>query len=483
MADNLKCSQCGKSHNPEARFCGNCGNQFTNNLVFDNLHSIDQHQLPEMFYEIDFLLQNHKSNRSNRVIRPNELNQVLNAFEKGHADSFERAKSALIDSRPIQAVDQLWRMKGKLFFSEDKKGDVYEVLGEIGGDKVVNLLIKDEYVHGDDLLFRLLALNKIKSPVSAEWLGKQTDSIFNFPHYVVAMKCLEKLNSPNVISILCENAGLAYVEAEDDTMSARNDSSLTKMIEDVTLEEIGLKKRRKVTSGSLIGGAIFAGIGALAAYAKNKKIKTDLSVILPSPFLPLETPINDPTNFLSKFVAERYRLSIVSSFLDRFGNSYLERCTNDPNMLNNSTGQSFLTGCLLFKGIDHPTIDNTINGLMRKKILINEVHLSLIFIIDSMIRGKSSKHLNKYRPMIRQLINCKEDFVALAIMSSIIFSNYSPLIPEVLSNPLSFHLTPSLAYSNLMHDNPDVKHFAQKLDGENRKTLQSWEETYRAWLV
>ncbi|MBI9046906.1 MAG: hypothetical protein JEZ06_20640 [Anaerolineaceae bacterium] len=408
-------------------------------------------KLPEPFYEIQELTKIYHSRLEHQSMDQKTLKNLLRDFEKGKGSEYERAKSELLKNLPLEAVDPLWKMKNKV--SAEKLEDVFLILGEIGTDKVARLLTKDKFLFGDDAFYTIIALSKLNSPLTIEWLGSRANSSdSNILANIMAINVLKNINKPEGIAALVNGSNFFFTESEE------VDPNEEGFIE--RYKRISRGKEKRITDNMAVG-ALFAGLKGLGQYYKNKAAKVQCSGFLTAPFLPLDIMLADQTNILKRFHFHRYCMNAVFSLCDRWGFSYLDNCWAASQTPKKESEAYFLTGCYLNKGLDPAAAEAYINRVISSKLNTNELQMKAIFLVDALLHGEGESLKIKYHSQIQELIDHKETIVAKSAAASVFYADYRPLIPKILLERSSSELIPAIVFSARIANNPDSIRFLE----------------------
>ena len=195
MADNNFCINCGHAIPTTERFCGKCGTENKNYSIPNEkpIQGIDILNKPLPMIELMPLLEFEKHPRNHKEVPASQLSNVLKSIEKKKGRVYQDAKEFLLNNLPIDAIEPLWKMKGKIFFDDSKKEDLYLILGEIGTKSVVELITR-ETPYNSDILEYLKIIIKNRVPEATKWLGDVTKTIQDFPFNILAMMILQDRN-------------------------------------------------------------------------------------------------------------------------------------------------------------------------------------------------------------------------------------------------------------------------------------------------
>jgi len=456
--DNNTCPNCGKSLPSYAAFCGNCGTKVSNQIRKPNTQTSAKY--PPQFYELDQFLPIPGKKPINKQIPQGELYRILTDFEKGRGEVYSRALQLLHENLPLAAVKPLWTMKNKLFFPEEKTKDVMSLLSEIGGEEVVKLITDEPYM-ASNMLDYLNVVANTNSPTAIPWLAKNSSD--HTPGSILAMKILERFNKPEVIPNLVNHASFLYVESEpSDSVSHR-----------------GVRK-----SSGLLPGLVAEGIKAAADMAANHNTKVNFARLIPAPFIPIKQLESDTTNFAWTFIKEKFRLKTVLSLVEKFGLRYLEDCWQDGNLQKEESKTTFLSGCYLYKGLQHPVIRQTIDSLLNQDMKNFWHHSRLIFLMDAIISSKNESINSQYINIISGLQNHKEQIISTFINSSILYNNFSPLVSDVLSRGLVSNHIPAIVFSSEEFRNPTAKALiGGAINPSTIKEIEESKRVFSSWKV
>ncbi len=455
--DNNNCPNCGKSLPSNAAFCGYCGSKVSRQIPKPDIQASTKY--PPQFFELDQYLPIPARKSINKQIPQGELNRILRDFEKGKGEVYLRAKQSLQENLPLAAVRPLWAMQDKFSFPDEKKKDVLSLIGEIGGEEVVKVVTGETFT--TDLLKHMRIIASINSPTAIPWLAENS-SDYSIES-IVAMKIIERFNKQEAIADLIKSARFTYIESEPSEESGYS----------------GIKK-----SSSLLPGLISAGIKAAADVATNHNIKVHFAGLIPGPFVPVKQLKSDTTHFAWTFLKEKFRLKAVIGLADKFGTRQLEDCWQNLNPKKDDNILAFLSGCYLYKGLQHPILRNTVDTLTSMDMRNYFHHSRLIFLMDCLISGRNESSKSQYLGVLSNLLNHKEKIVSTFINSSILYNNFTPLISEVLSKGLVAEHIPAIVFSNEEHRNPIAKAL---LDGAKDPTLikniEEYKQVFSSWKV
>ena len=441
--ESYVCHNCGNVLNPSVKFCGKCGTKvnFEPQSVIQSTSS--EMIIPPLFYELNEFFWPSTASSTNKFLAPNILQTLLNDFEKRNREAYERAKEMLLDAKPVEAIDSLWKMKNKFMFPEEKKGDLYYLLGEIGGEKVVRLIVDNNKYTDNE--YSLIALSKIRSNAKIPWLSEYTNFV-QFPFDILAIKNLEQTNSPEVISILINQSSFMYIEEEIYEPSGTDRNLLSEVL-------LRKKQPKKSTTSSLLS----IGIASVANYNENKNKKLALTGLITAPYVKTDNAIEDSTNLLKTYLTEMYRLGAVLKLCGPNGVRKLDNMWSKDDARKLNSVDVFLSGCYLYMGAVHPKTNAILDSLMSKNPDAYSVHLSLIYLMDALLRGKSNLAISQYLNFLRSLMRHKHQIIREAISASILYNNFSPLKEELFPMTLTEGMIPALVFSSIEHDNHHAK--------------------------
>ena len=170
--------------------------------------------------------------------------------------------------------------------------------------------------------------------------------------------------------------------------------------------------------------------------------------------------------------------------VDKFGTRQLEDCWQNLNPKIDDNKLPFLSGCYLYKGLQHPMLKNAIDTLINQDMRNYLFHSRLIFVMDSLISGRNESSKNQYLGVLSSLANHKERIISTFINSSILYNNFTPLISEVLSKGLVSDHIPAIVFSSTEYRNSDAKTL---LDGAKDpaiiKEIEEYKQIFSSWKV
>ncbi len=459
--ENYVCLNCGNALNPAVKFCGKCGTKVKFEPQSANQSTSSDMIIPPLFYELNSFFRPSNASSKNKYLAPNILQNLLNDFEKGNGETYERAKEMLFEVKPVEAIDSLWKMKDKFMFPEEKKGDLYSLLGDIGGEKVVHLIVDNNIFQ--DMEYSLIALSKIRSNAKLPWLSEYANFI-QFPFDILAIKNLEQINLPEIISILINQSSFQYIESDESESSGTGRNLISERL-------FGKKQSLKSTTSSLIS----AGIAGFTNYYQNKSKKNSLTGLITTPYVSINNVIEDSTNLLQTYHTEMYRLGAVLKLCGPYGVRKLDNMWSKDDARKLNSVDVFLSGCYLFMGAVHPKTNAILDSLMSKNPDANNIQLSLIFLMDSLLRGKSNLANSQYLNFLRNLMRHKNQIIREAISASILYNHFTPLTEELFPMALTEGLIPALVFAGLVHANHNAKTL---LSSSEWKPLKEYFTTY-----
>jgi len=412
MAKNLVCEKCGKVLSGNASFCTACGEKVTSsNKEETNLGSSND------FTNIRFKPKEniHRPKKISRTIPYNELKTILKDFERRSGERYENAKNRLLENIPLEAVQPLFRLSRKVTLDTQKRIDAIEILGAIGTDEVVNLLMNERFFD-DDIKFHVVKeIASIGSPLSTTWL---IENSFDFPENVLAYAYLEDvLPKERIFDLAAKGINLEFYEVDN-----------------------GLVSRK-------IGFAIIESIAKNAA--KQEKKKRELSILPFTKALPIPIVIA-LSQICHKSYALYMRMVLIYQMCEKFGFQVLNdweiyKATHNSKEIS-PYSELLIASIYVLKKKDHPMVYSALSKTIKSPTAGNASYIAKMFAFDFMVT-----HSNNFRnPELDQiLINgiINDNMFTNSIISSVFLSSADHLYIHVF-NKLN-HIKRS-ALKNLM---------------------------------
>jgi hypothetical protein len=425
-------------------------------------------KLPEPFYEVQDLTKPRQPRLDHKTMDRNTLNKLLRDFEKEEGEKYDTALAELLENCPLDAIEPLWKMKEKTFFSDKKKKDVYLILGEIGTDKVAKLFTRSRYLIGDEIFHILIASAKVNSPLTLEWLVENANPYYKLPANIMAVNIIKNINKPEGIAALVNGSNFIFMESQV------VDSNEESFFDKYKRLEKGEEKR---ISDNLAVGTLLAGLKGIGEYYQNKASKIQCSGFITAPFLPLDILLADKTNILKAFQSHRYRMNAVLSLCDRWGYSYLDNCWAGSQSRKKKGEACFLVGCYYKKGLEPASAESYFKSVLSSRLNANEQQMMAIYLVDALLHGEGESLKVKYQSQIERLVDHKEPVIAKSIAASLFYADFRPLIPKVLTERFCLELVPAVVFSARIANNSDSIRF---LEGNQRfqDEVTKWENFY-----
>lgn len=448
------CPNCNKPVQIGARFCGTCGTPISQDdrqpfippsMEFRQYRRLDADK-PGWF-------------RPHHEIDPYELKKILKDLEQGRGNNFEHARQILKEKRPLGAVEPLWKMKNQIFVKDNVEKVIYEILTEIGSEKVVDLILDEIALTSDDAKMMAYTVLGNELPQRAvPWLGKMSD-LEESPFDIVILEILRRIGNKQAIIQLVKHSNSNFTE----DLSPR----------------IGK---------NLLLNVVVAGV---AAYRQS--IDRDMAAtLLTAPFLPLELLTSVP-EIIQKSQVLMYRVQVLAELAQKHGLEEVEKLYDPKFLKSASLGgitsmECCLTCAVLLAGKAPQFINIVIKNVIenpRKKFIGDKISAAVLTYYLTLF--SKEKNSNMYFSGIMAAVNDKDHIVSQSAIASSLYLNYTPIISSALNkiSTSDARYIPALAYCAFHHDNQDCKnlfyHIEMNGNKDIKKAASNWHEIVTAW--
>lgn len=479
MANNDTCLSCGKVLATNEKFCGGCGAYNPNFAETKSKTPIKNDIRPALFVEMQSLIKKTDTNKRHVPMSHSELANMLKTFEKSKGADYNNAKNILLEKLPIEAIEPLWKMKDKIFLGEEVEKDIYQVLGEIGTEEVVKLVIK-EFPYGSHTFELLLILSKNQSALAIDWLGEVSGQTDEFPSNILAMLNLLELNNPAAIKALVSNQQLNFLEFDTNDVDYRNRPQNQTFVEMLLSNDDRNRPKNQSFGGSLLSAAI----KGVSQYGKQQQENIIAAGLATFPDLPMEIFGVTPSKLILHQQSEMCRLFAVLTLCKNFGFSYLNDCWPASGRNSELSLRSFLAGCYLFSGQSNPNLDKVFTDLLASQLNTPEQYSSAIFICDALMKAKNNFHQQVFTPRIIEFLNKKSIPVKNSIAASTLFTNFAPLMHEALETARVSGLifVPSLVFASSIYGNEKASALLNQMSSSGKKDVRDAIDNWQSIL-
>ncbi len=445
------CPNCQAKLNQSSRFCTICGTKIDESLVKEksneNLNHKKERLLDIFRKDLGIEIFNKQPNQS---ITNKELSRFLKIIEKKKGFQYEEAKRELITKRPLEAINPLWQLSKKVFLPENKKKDIYDILGAIGTTKVVNLITSEKPFLDENSLDYIKILLQTGKEFPMKWLASLDINDINLKMRIYAILMDE--NDSGVIPELLDKTSFYYYEEP-----AQHSSG-------------------KISLLGLVAGAA----KEYSHYQQNEYKKLNLSSLATNPELSV-TELENSHGFIQAYKEATMRYGVIKSLMN---NNFIENNKND--FQKDFSKEIFFVSCLLRSNIPNSFLGNIMSKVnsRNKKNAGTSNQLAIIFLAESLIISDINQNSTIHSTQINSLLNFQDKVIKNGIASSILYLNYSPLIePAINSQVIKYSIIPPLVYSSQYYDNNIVDSTIQNIiingSKDDMEYLGIWQDFFR----
>ena len=347
-------------------------------------------------------------------------------------------------------------MKDKIFIKADAEKAIYEILNEIRSEKLIDLILKENFITNEKL--EAMAFSVIAEelpPRATDWLGEQSKR--ETPYNILSIEILRRIGTKEALLSLAKNAYANFIE----------DSG--------------------PMSKSLPLSVAIAGATAMKQDVDRQMAAT----LLTAPFIPIELLISAP-KIVQKSQEHIYRAQVMAELAQKHGlheveNLYNQKFLNSISRFDKSSIESCLAGTMLLAGKAPSFINMVIKNVIQSRKMNFGDQISASVLTYCLIQYSKNKNTNIYYDSIMAAINDKDKILNQSAIASVLYLDYQPVISSVLSRITTkdARFIPALAFCALFHDNPDGKNLYNQLEAQGnneiKKATSNWREIIMEW--